>query len=87
MFLFYTVLQRLATLFHLVSTIYFQSFFNELSRPHGLHVRFPTEMKRQYQEIKNGSVRDPRFRNSSGRCKKVLNLIDIEQFNGIKTML
>ncbi|XP_046656549.1 decapping and exoribonuclease protein-like [Daphnia pulicaria] len=40
-------------------------------------------MKRQYIDMKNGSIRDPRFRNNNNeKLRKNLSLIDIEEFDG-----
>ncbi|EFX83760.1 hypothetical protein DAPPUDRAFT_100371 [Daphnia pulex] len=40
-------------------------------------------MKRQYIDMKNGSIRDPRFRNNNKeKLRKNLSLIDIEEFDG-----
>jgi hypothetical protein len=45
-------------------------------------------MKRQYIDMKNGSIRDPRFRNNNNeKLRKNLSLIDIEEFDGINTIL
>lgn len=41
-----------------------------------------TKMKRQYQEVRSGSTRDPRHRKGYERPGKMLSLHNIEEFNG-----
>lgn len=58
--------------------------------PHALHVIVQigeTKMKRQYQDVRNGSTRDPRYRKGYERPRNVLSLHDIEEFNGTKILL